>query len=129
MRGSFWNIDGFRDATKHSFVHETIREHKLDFFAIIETGRSSFLLPFLNHLSVGSNYVWYFLLPIGRSGGMLVGLNSSIFSVKDFKIGDRCIKFHVPNKSDGFEWFMVAMYGVAQEAHMLIFLLNLCVFA
>jgi hypothetical protein len=34
MRGSFWNSDGFKDPAKHSVVHEMIREHKLDFFAV-----------------------------------------------------------------------------------------------
>jgi hypothetical protein len=47
MKGWFWNGDGFGDLAKHYFVRETIREHKLDFFAILETGRSSFSGPFL----------------------------------------------------------------------------------
>jgi hypothetical protein len=53
MKDCFWNGDGFGDLAKHAFVRETIREHKLDFFAILETGRSSFSTPFLNHLSGG----------------------------------------------------------------------------
>jgi hypothetical protein len=51
MKGFFWNGDGFGDLAKHSFVHETIREHRLDFFAVLETGRSHFSVPFLTHLS------------------------------------------------------------------------------
>ena len=41
MKGGFWNSDGFRDSAKHSFVHETIRDLKLDFFAIIEMAREN----------------------------------------------------------------------------------------
>jgi hypothetical protein len=48
MKGCFWNIGGFKDIAKHHFVKDTIREHKLDFFAILETGRFNFSLPFLN---------------------------------------------------------------------------------
>jgi hypothetical protein len=77
MKGSFWNSDGFKDTAKHSFVHESIREHKLNFFAIIETGRANFSAPLLQHLSGGLNYVWYCLPPQGRSGGILVGFNSA----------------------------------------------------
>jgi hypothetical protein len=50
MKGCFWNSDGFRDFANHSFVHETIREQKVDFLAIIETRRSNFSAPFLRHL-------------------------------------------------------------------------------
>jgi hypothetical protein len=34
MKGAFWNSDGFRDSAKHSLVRESIRDLKLDFFAI-----------------------------------------------------------------------------------------------
>jgi hypothetical protein len=33
-----WNSEGFRDTAKHLFVSETIRERKLDFVALLETG-------------------------------------------------------------------------------------------
>jgi hypothetical protein len=56
MKGCFWNGDRFGDLSKHLFIRESIREHKLDFFfAILETGSSSFSTPFLNHLSRGLN--------------------------------------------------------------------------
>ena len=51
LRGLFWNSEGFRDPGKHLFVNESIRERKLDFIALSETGRSNFATPFLNHLS------------------------------------------------------------------------------
>jgi hypothetical protein len=53
MKGCFWNGGGFGDTAKHHFVHDSIREHKLDFFAILETGRSNFSAPFLGHISGG----------------------------------------------------------------------------
>jgi hypothetical protein len=49
-----WDV--FGDLAKHAFVRDTIREYKLDFFAILETRRSSFSGPFLNHLSGGLDY-------------------------------------------------------------------------
>ena len=54
--------------------------------------------------------------PLGRSGGILVGFNFSSLVVRDVTTGDRCVKFHVQNKSDGFEWNLVPVYGAAQDA-------------
>ena len=51
LRGMFWNSEGFRDPGKHLFVQESIRERKLDFLALSETGRSYFATPFLSHLA------------------------------------------------------------------------------
>ena len=81
MKGEFWNSDGFGDTAKHFFVHDSFREHKLDFFVILETGRSNFSAPFLAHLSGGLDVQWYCLPPQGRSGGILVGINAWTLSV------------------------------------------------
>ena len=95
MKGIFWNSYGFGDLAKHLFVRETIREHKLDFFVILETGRSSFSTPFLNHLAGGFDYQWFCLPPIGRSGGMLIGVNISLLDIQNIVVGDRCVKMFV----------------------------------
>ena len=47
MKGMIWNSDGLGDLAKHSLIHETVRDQKLDFVAILETGRSNFADPFL----------------------------------------------------------------------------------
>ena len=51
MRGMWWNSDGLGDAAKILFIHETVRDNKLDFIVLLETGRSNFSAPFLKHLS------------------------------------------------------------------------------
>jgi hypothetical protein len=113
MKGSFWNSDGFKDVAKHAVVNETIREHKLDFFAVLETGRDNFSAPFLKNISGGLDFAWYCLPPQGRSGGILVGINAQSLNVKNIISGDRCVKFHLSSKSDNFEWSLVAVYGAA----------------
>jgi exonuclease III len=125
MKGGFWNSGGFGDTAKHLFVRETFQEYKLDFFAISETGRDSFSVPFLTHLAGGCDIHWYCLPPIGRSGGMLVGINNQTIKVKNVMTGDRCVRFHVANKSDNFEWALVAVYGAAQDAQKADFLAEL----
>ena len=125
MKGCFWNCDGFGDTAKHWFIHESIREHKLDFFAIQETGRDNFSAPFLRFLAAGLDYAWYCLPPQGRSGGILVGINVQTLIVKGVINGDRCVKLDLLSKQDGFEWALVAVYGAAQDQHKQEFLAEL----
>jgi hypothetical protein len=106
-------------------VDETIRDYKLDFFAILETGRSNFSVPFLHHLSGGLDFVWYCLPPQGRSGGILVGINSSSFIVKNVVQGKHCVNLTLRNKSNGFEWASIHVYGAAQDEHKHEFLAKL----
>jgi hypothetical protein len=125
MKGCFWNGDGFGHNAKHMFVREIIREHRLDFFAILETGRSSFSAPFLNHLAGGLDFCWYCLPPQGRSRGILVGINSATLSISKVSNGDFSVKFHVRSKNNGFDWVLVPVYGVAQDEKKAEFLSEL----
>ena len=95
LRGMTWNSEGFRDPAKHLLVQESIREHKLDFIALLETGRSNFAIPFLQHLACGLDFVWYCLSPHGRSGGILVGINMETLHVKKVDVGDFSVKLHL----------------------------------
>jgi hypothetical protein len=72
IKGMIWNVGGFGDTAKHLFVKESIREHALDFIALLETGRSNFAIPFLNQLAGPFNYSWFCLPPQGRPGSILV---------------------------------------------------------
>ena len=113
LKGMKWNSDAFRDPGKHIFVKEAIREHKLDFIALLETDRSNFAIPFLNSLSAGRDFCWFCLPPHGRSGGILFGINSETLQVKNVVTGDFCVKLHIRSKHDGFEWVFIPVYGAA----------------
>ena len=102
-----------------------MREQKLDFVAIIETGRSSFVNPFLNFLARGMDFTWFIIPPHGRYGGMLIGFNNTTLAAQNVLIGDFCIKFHARSKSDGFLWALVIVYGAAQEEKKMDFLAEL----
>ena len=125
MKGWFWNSDGLKDPAKHCIIHEAVKEHKLDFLVLSETGRDNFAGPFLKHLSAGFDYWWYCLPTRGRSGGILVGFNTTTLSIQKVETGDYCVKFHVKNKQDGFLWALVAVYGAAQDAQKPDFLAEL----
>jgi hypothetical protein len=125
MLGCFWNGEGFGDPTKHLFVRESIRDYKLDFFAILETGRYDFSVPFLRNISGGFYFSWYCLPPQGRSGGILVGVNNATLQVRKVVNGDYCVKFQIKSKKDGFEWLLIPVYWAAQESNKADFLAEL----
>ena len=70
LRGMTWNSEDFRDPGKHLFVKESIRDFRLDFIALIETGRSNFSTSFLRSLSGEADFMWFCLPLHGRSGGI-----------------------------------------------------------
>jgi hypothetical protein len=121
IRGKFPNRDGFKDVTKHLILHETIRQHKLDFCVVIETWRESFSTPFLRKKSAGLDYVWYCLPPLGRSEGILVGFNSQTFRVKSLLLE---ISFHLYSNCDSFQWSLVvvsvASFQLAEVVHVMM---------
>jgi hypothetical protein len=63
LKGMSWNSEGFKDPGKHLFVKEAIREHRLDFIALLETGRSNFSKSFLNGLAGLADFAWFCLPP------------------------------------------------------------------
>jgi hypothetical protein len=125
MKGFIWNSDGFGDPAKHLNIKEAVREFNLDFVVIFETGRGSFLAPFLTNLAAGMDYSWYCLPPRGQSGGILSGINNASLVVTRVITGDFCVKFHLKMKRDNFEWALVAVYGAAQDRHKPSFLAEL----
>jgi hypothetical protein len=77
------------------FVKESIREYDLDFIALLETGRSNFAVPFLHDLAAGKEFAWFCLPPLGRSGGILVGINTATLVVNMVDSGDYCVKLAI----------------------------------
>jgi hypothetical protein len=67
--------------------------------------------------------------PRGRSGGILLGIDLSIFHIGAIDEGEYYIKLHLCNKDDSFKWALVAVYGPAQEdqkTQFLAELVNMC---
>lgn len=109
MRGIFWHSRGLLDLTKRRFLADTSREQKLDFIALLETGRSNFTSQFLGTVSGGLDYVWHCFPPRGRSGRILLGVNSESLEVLKVVVGDYAVKFHVRSKLDGFRWALIVV--------------------
>lgn len=100
---------------KHNFVSDIVKEQHLDFLAIMETDRSDFPASTLRHLCSGLDFMWHIMPPRGRSGGMILGVNATVFDIGSIIEGDFYCKFLVKNKEDGFTWALYAVYGPAQD--------------
>jgi hypothetical protein len=129
MRGVFWNSNGFKDPKKHKFISDLTKENNLNFIAISETGRGDFTPRFLKNLCAGRDYLWHCKAPIGRSGGILLGIDLQFFDIGAIDEGDHYVKFHLCNKADDFKWALVVVYGPAQaeqKEHFLAELVHMC---
>ena len=107
---------------KHKHVSDCVREHELDFGAISEAGKCDFRQHVLDHLAGGLDYAWHSLPTRGRSGGILLGIQTTTMDLLAFSTGEFHIKFHLRNRAGNFTWSLVAVYGAAQEEHKSAFL-------
>ena len=98
MKGFYWNSRGLSDLAKYRYISEAIRDQNLDFVAVMETGKQDMSRANLNRLSGGADFVWHCLPPRGRSGGILLGVNSLILDLSLIVEGEFFIKFHLRNK-------------------------------
>ena len=114
MKGIYWNCNGFADQKKYRFLSELVKEKNLDFMALSETGRTSIPQNTLNNICAGKDYLWHTKAPVGRSGGMLVGVNLTTFDIGEIEEGEFFVHFKLRNREDNFIWNLVSVYGPAQ---------------
>jgi exonuclease III len=115
MKGFFWNSRGLSDLAKFKYIADAAKEHKLDFIAIMETGKQDMSRTNLARLTDGADFVWHCLPPKGRSGGILLGINATILDLSVIVEGEFYVRFHLMNKTDKFKWILMAVYGPAQD--------------
>jgi hypothetical protein len=125
MKEIFWNSRGLSDLAKFRFLSDTSKDEKLDFVALLETGKKDFSQSTLNNICAGQDFMWHWSEPHGRSRGILLGVNLETFDTRSIDEGDFYVKFHLRNKNDGFRWVLVAVYGAAQGEHEETFLAEL----
>ena len=87
---------------KYRFLSDLSREQKLDFIALLETGKKDFSKTVLNNICGGQEYIWHWTQPHGRSVGILLGINLEVFDIGSIDEGDFYVKFWLRNKADGF---------------------------
>lgn len=120
LEGIFWNSRDLSDLAKYRFLSIISREQKLDFIALLETEKKDFTKTVLKN--GGQEFFWHWTEPHGRFGGILLDVNLQTFDIGSVDEGDFYVKFHVRNKEDGFQWILIAVYGLAQMEYKEAFL-------
>ena len=87
MIGMFWNVRGIGKDIKRNFIRDTILEKQLDFVGHQETIKSDFTKNELHNLAGGRNFLWEWIAPRGKSGGILVEINSDNFDLLQVEKG------------------------------------------
>ena len=93
MKGIFWNSRGLLDFAKYRYISETIRDHKLNFVAVMETGKQDMSRSKLNCLSGCADFIWHYLPPRGRSGRILLGINLTVLDLSLIVEGEISLNF------------------------------------
>jgi exonuclease III len=121
----FWNSRGLADLAKQRFLAELVREEQINFIALSETGRESFPDHILKNLCVGRDFLWHAMAPHGRSGGILLGVDLSVFDIGAIDEGDFYVKFTLRYKSTDFKFVLYSIYRPAQSQNKGAFLAEL----
>jgi exonuclease III len=114
MIGVVWNCQGLVKPGKFEFLRELITKHKVDFFGLQETKRKKFDQNLFEALNPQRNFFWISSPPRGRSGGLLVGINSDIFDIINQDIREFMIICSIHHKSKNVTFNFVNVYGAAQ---------------
>ena len=125
ISGLIWNSRGIGEKKKRDFIKEQIGKNNLDFVGIQETMKTDFNKLDLSDLSASEKFEWDFLPSKGRSGGILVGINSATLIKEKKEQGEYFVKITVRNIGDGFCWDLVVVYGDAQPRGKPKFLVEL----
>jgi exonuclease III len=125
MKGVFWNSRGLADLAKHKFLTELVREEQVNFIALFETGRESFPDHVLKKLCARRDFLWHAMAPHGRSGGILLEVDLSVFDIGAIDEGDFYVKFTLRYKSTDFKFVLYSIYGPTQSQNKGAFLAEL----
>ncbi|XBH72101.1 hypothetical protein VPH35_099475 [Triticum aestivum] len=125
MIGAFWNIRGLGQPGKIQCLGDFISNNHVDFLCFSETKREVIEAHILNGISGRISFDWHYLPAINTAGGILVGLKSDLFEVVGFINKKFCIVATVKNRSDGFMWHLVAVYGTSYNEFKLDFFAEL----
>lgn len=105
-----WNARGLGSSSKRRALKDTLTFNNIDIVGIQETKKESFTTRTLTTLSHSITH-WITKCATGASGGLLLGLDDSKFSILDSWIMEFSITVHIKNKFDDFEWILTTVYG------------------
>jgi hypothetical protein len=92
MTSCFVNIRGVEHPDKQRFLRETIREEGVCFIGLCETIKSNFTPNWLKKIAGNRNFALESVPPVGRSGGLLLGVDTNYQEVLETETGKHFIR-------------------------------------
>jgi hypothetical protein len=115
MIGLYWNIRGLGKLGRKLALISRIRDTHADFVGIMETKKNNLSTGFLKSLTSNIPFEWYHLEAQGSAGGILVGANTDKFNMLVGEVLKFSVSVMMTNKTNGFVWKFIAVYGPAYE--------------
>lgn len=116
MIGVFLNIRGLGQLGRISALTSRIRDNHVDFVGIMETKKDVFFSDgLLSSLTGNIPFSWCYLKSKGFAGGILVGANANIYTLRRCDILEFCVSVMLTNKSSSFSVKIVVVYGPPYE--------------
>jgi mannosylglycoprotein endo-beta-mannosidase len=114
MTGCFVNIRGVEHPDKQRFLRETIREEGVCFIGLCETIKSNYTPNWLKKIAGNRNFAWESVPPVGRSGGILLGVDTDYHEILETETGEHFIRMKLSDRMSRLGWNLIVVYGPAQ---------------
>jgi hypothetical protein len=122
MRVGIWNLRGFGAPGRKSQIREFFNREHLDFAGFQETIKAQFSTADLLSIDLRGRFAWCDVPAIGRSGGMLLGVNEDAFEVLEWHKGYFYIRVGVRQLENNVKWSFFVVYGPADHRRTAEFL-------
>ena len=110
IRG-IWNIRGTEKPGRQQALADIISKNSLEFIGIQETKKMSFSTHFLKFISGPWDFNWVSLPAKNTASGILVGFRDDKFEILSHTCFKYCVAVTVVDRSEGFVWQLVVIYG------------------
>jgi exonuclease III len=115
MKVLFWNIIGWGQEDRRRQISQFISRERFDIIGLQETMKEEFTNRELGQLGGKHDFIWNWLSTQGHSGGILLGVKQEEMDIGAFDKGNFFVSALLRNKSSGFKWEVIVVYGPAQH--------------
>lgn len=115
MIGLIWNSRGVGKKGFKSYLQNVIQGLEVDFLGIQETMRKTFTAGFFRGIDPLNQFAWKWVPSYGKSGGILGGFRIERFDILDHSMGRYHIKVKVWDTKLKLKYYVIIVYGSAQE--------------
>ena len=122
MRAIFWNIHGFGHAGRRTQLKEYMHREDVDIVGLQETIKGDFRFHELLAIDPLERFEWQHIPAVGHSGGLLLGLNRTLYEIIDWDVGSFFISAHFRVRASRRELVVIQVYGLADHSRSAEFL-------